>query len=128
MEFLMINCSIFVPDCTHVAISSPGGDQAETFRNRKGFFSLNVQAVCDARLTITNIVARWPGSVHDATIFNHSLLCAQIESGDFGDGHLLGDGGYACKSYLLTPLLRPTTAAERRYQFAQIRTRNPIER
>ncbi|KAL4721590.1 hypothetical protein ACJJTC_018551 [Scirpophaga incertulas] len=25
-------------DCTHVRISSPGGEQAEIFRNRKGYF------------------------------------------------------------------------------------------
>lgn len=30
-------------DCTHVRIKSPGGDDAEVFRNRKGYFSLNVQ-------------------------------------------------------------------------------------
>lgn len=30
-------------DCTHVPIRSPGGDDAEVFRNRKGYFSANVQ-------------------------------------------------------------------------------------
>lgn len=30
-------------DCTHIRIDSPGGDRAEVFRNRKGWFSLNVQ-------------------------------------------------------------------------------------
>ncbi|KAH7940443.1 hypothetical protein HPB49_000233 [Dermacentor silvarum] len=30
-------------DCTHVRIKSPGGDDAEVFRNRKGYFSFNVQ-------------------------------------------------------------------------------------
>lgn len=30
-------------DCTHVRIKSPGGDDAEVFRNRKGVFSINVQ-------------------------------------------------------------------------------------
>jgi len=30
-------------DCTHVKIQSPGGNNAELFRNRKGYFSLNVQ-------------------------------------------------------------------------------------
>ncbi|KAH7968022.1 hypothetical protein HPB52_005341 [Rhipicephalus sanguineus] len=29
--------------CTHVRINSPGGDDAEVFRNRKGYFSFNVQ-------------------------------------------------------------------------------------
>lgn len=30
-------------DCTHVRIKSPGGDNAEVYRNRKGYFSINVQ-------------------------------------------------------------------------------------
>lgn len=46
----------------------------EEFRNRKSYFSLNVQAVCDADLKLMNVVARWPGSAHDATIFNNSVL------------------------------------------------------
>jgi len=34
-------------DCTHVAIQSPGSNDAEIYRNRKGFFSINVQLVCE---------------------------------------------------------------------------------
>lgn len=30
-------------DCTHIRIQSPGGNEAELFRNRKGYFSFNVQ-------------------------------------------------------------------------------------
>lgn len=30
-------------DCTHIPINSPGGDDAEVYRNRKGVFSINVQ-------------------------------------------------------------------------------------
>jgi len=115
-------------DCTHVAIRSPGGDDAELFRNRKGYFSINVQLICDARLAITNIVARWPGSAHDSNIFQNSRVYAQFETGEIDDGYLVGDGGYACKKYLLTPLLQTTNDAERRYNYAQIRSRNCIER
>ena len=38
------------------------------FVNRKQFYSINVQAVCDSDAFITNIVARWPGSTHDSRI------------------------------------------------------------
>ena len=41
----------------HVKIRSPGGDNAEAYRNRKGFFSINVQTICDADLKIQDIVA-----------------------------------------------------------------------
>ncbi|XP_041981468.1 putative nuclease HARBI1 [Aricia agestis] len=115
-------------DCTHIKINSPGGAQSELYRNRKGYFSLNVQMVCDSHLRIRNIVARWPGSVHDSTIFNDSPLCAMLERGDFGNFYILGDSGYPCRPYLLTPLLNPRTAAEVAYNRSQISTRNPVER
>jgi hypothetical protein len=115
-------------DCTHVRINSPGGPDAETYRNRKSFFSINVQAVCDADLKIRNIVARWPGSVHDSTIFNDSSLCAHLENGRYEDGFLRGDSGYACRPFILTPLLHPRTAAEEAYNTSHKATRNPIER
>lgn len=115
-------------DCTHVKIQSPGGDNAEIFRNRKGFFSFNVQALCKVDLTIQNIVCRWPGSVHDATIFDNSQLRARLENGDFGNALIVGDSGYAVKSYLMTPLSNPQLPVEHLYNESQIRTRNPIER
>nr|XP_022910825.1 putative nuclease HARBI1 [Onthophagus taurus] len=115
-------------DCTHVRIQSPGGDQAENFRNRKGYFSFNVQTVSDANLKILDIVARWPGSTHDQTIFNNSSIRNRFEQGHFGNGILLGDSGYRNTNYLLTPLVAPRTEAERLYNEAQIRTRNVVER
>ncbi|XP_060882080.1 putative nuclease HARBI1 [Metopolophium dirhodum] len=115
-------------DCTHIKIQSPNSNIGEQFRNRKGYFSFNVQAVCNSKMEIMNIVARWPGSVHDSTIFDNSLLRAQFENNEFKGCFLLGDGGYPCRKYLMTPLLNPTTAAEKKYQNAQIGTRNVIER
>jgi len=114
-------------DCTHVEIQSPGGDDGEIYRNRKGWFSINVQLVSDSTGYISDVVARWPGSVHDSTIFDSCSLRAMLESGQI-DGCLVGDGGYACRRYLLTPLANPTTPAEKAYNEAQILARNCIER
>ena len=61
------------------------------FRNRKGYFSINIQTVTNARLMITDIVARWYGSAHDSTIFNNSTIRAQFENGPIPFSHLLGD-------------------------------------
>lgn len=61
-------------DCTHVKICSPGGRSAERFRNRKGSFSISVQAVARYDLKILDLVARWPGSTHDSHIFDMSAL------------------------------------------------------
>ncbi|KAK9751354.1 DDE superfamily endonuclease [Popillia japonica] len=105
-----------------------GNHDAELYRNRKGYFSYNVQTTCDYNLKITNIVARWPGSTHDQTIFNNSRLKTKLESGIYNDCFLLGDNGYRNSNYLLTPLLQPHTAAEEKYNSCHIITRNTVER
>lgn len=79
-------------------------------------------------LKLQHIIARWPGSVHDSTIFNHSPLPVEFQMGRYGNGFLLGDSGYPCKQYLLTPLLNPANASEQAYNRAHISTRNTIER
>jgi nuclease HARBI1 len=114
-------------DCTHVSIQSPGGEDAEIYRNRKGYFSVNVQLVCDSTGYISDVVARWPGSVHDSTIFDNCRLRALLESGQI-EGCLVGDGGYASRRYMLTPINNPTTRAEKSYNESQILARNCIER
>jgi len=115
-------------DCTHVPIQSPGGEEAEIFRNRKGYFSINVQLISDNSGYVSDVVARWPGCVHDSTIFDNSHVCTLMETAAPGDGYLLGDGGYPCRRYLLTPLLNPTTNAEKAYNTAHTAARNSIER
>lgn len=103
------------------------------FRNRKGYFSLNVQTIASPDLKILNIVARWAGSVHDQTIFRESNICQRFEAGNFGNFILIGDSGYANTRYLATPYsennreyrLDPRKVA---YQNAVISTRNVVER
>ncbi|CAK1592126.1 unnamed protein product [Parnassius mnemosyne] len=115
-------------DGTHIRIQSPCHLTGEEYRNRKGYFSINVQGVCDADLKFINVVARWPGSTHDATIFNNSVLRAECDAGQFGNRWLLGDSAYPNRPYLLTPILNPVSEAEHRYNEAHIKTRNTIER
>ena len=97
------------------------------FVNRKQFYSINVQAVCDSDAFITNIVACWPGSTHDSRIFENRNTADKLRDGVL-DGILLGDSGYACRAYLLTPILKPKNAGEVRYNTAHRRTRCIIER
>lgn len=52
------NC-IGAIDCTHIPINSPGGNRAELYRNRKAYFSINTQAICDSRCKIMEITARF---------------------------------------------------------------------
>ncbi len=65
--------------------------------------------------------------MHNSRIFENSCLCAQFEHGDI-ECMLLGDNGYPCQSYLMTPLVDLQTPPEHRYNVSQIRTRNTVER
>ena len=114
-------------DGTHVPIVKPSSRDYEEYRCRKSFFSINVQAVVDHDLKFSNIVVRWKGSTHDSGIWNNCCLKAKFEAG-LMNGYLLGDNGYACTNFVLTPLLNPVTPAEMRYNEAHIATRNTVER
>jgi len=49
-------------DCTHIKLQSPSREYGEQYRNRKGYFSLNLQALVNANLEFLDVVARWPGT------------------------------------------------------------------
>ncbi|XP_023949706.2 putative nuclease HARBI1 [Bicyclus anynana] len=115
-------------DGTHIPINNPGGPYAEVYRNRKSYFSVNVQVVGGPNLEIFDIVARWPGREHDSRIFNSSSVKIKLEEGLI-QGILLGDSAYASEPYLLTPISNPTpNSPDERYNKAQIKTRNSVER
>ena len=114
-------------DCTHVQVQLPA-DLRSRFYNRKSTTSLNIQVVTDPHMRIINFVNRWPGSVHDSRIFHASELFCRLEH-DRPDGHILGDAGYTCYPYLLTPLRTgDLLPPELNYQTSHIATRNLIER
>ena len=95
-------------DGTHIRIISPAANE-DHYVNRKGFHSINVQIICNHMDRIINIVAKWPGSVHDSTILRQSPLWQYFEEPNQGiqRGMLLGDSGYPCKNWLLTPYREP---------------------
>lgn len=77
-------------DCTHVPVQNPGRGKGEQFRNRKGWLSVNVQVVVGPEGQMFDLVARWPGSVHDSRIFDNSALKVRLEAREL-KGLLLGE-------------------------------------
>ncbi|KAJ8926211.1 hypothetical protein NQ314_021438 [Rhamnusium bicolor] len=101
-------------DCTLIKIESPGGEDAEIFHSRKGFFALTVQTVSDSNPKIKNLAAR--------------NLKREFEDNRYGRYILIGDSGYAIEPFIMTKLQHTRTAAENLYNESIIRTRNVVER
>ena len=96
-------------DGSQIEIWVRNSEIRETFRNRKGFLSLNIQAVCGPDCEIYDLVTEWPGSAHDSRVFNQSQICARFNNGEFGQYHLLGDSAYPLTSHILTPYKKDDT-------------------
>ena len=61
------------------------------FINHKNYHSINVQVICDAKLSLLNVVARWPGGTHNSFIFQNSCVGTRLQEGTLqSQSHLLG--------------------------------------
>ncbi|XP_062287204.1 putative nuclease HARBI1 [Scomber scombrus] len=112
-------------DGTHIPITAPAENEGD-YVNRKSCHSINVQIICDAANLITNVEAKWPGSVHDARMYRESSLSNKFACGEF-DGYLLGDRGYPCQPSLLTPYPDPEPGPQQHFNVAHCRTRARVE-
>lgn len=119
-------------DCTHIRLKVKPHDDPnpEQYRNRKGWYSLNVHVIVGADYRILDIVCRWPGRTHDQAIFDISRIKRRFERGEFKQHVLVGDNGYRNTPYLATPFMEReiVSRAHSLYKEAQIRTRNPVEK
>ncbi|XP_071580307.1 putative nuclease HARBI1 isoform X2 [Temnothorax nylanderi] len=115
-------------DCTHIRLLGNNfGGIAEIYRNRKGYFSLNVQTVVGPRMEFLDLVPEWPGSQHDSRIFQNSRVFMRFQQREL-TGMLVGDSGYPSLTFLLTPFRNPQNEEEQRYNEIQSRTRMVVER
>ncbi|MCL4152130.1 UNVERIFIED_CONTAM: hypothetical protein GTU68_046450 [Idotea baltica] len=112
-------------DCTHIRILTPSENPLD-YVNRKGYHSINVQAICDHKGKIRNLVARWPGSSHDSWILRQSAIWNHHELHP-NAGYILGDGAYPCRPWLLTPYANPNHPNRVRFNESHTRTRVLIE-
>ena len=106
---------IGVIDGIHAQITAPKEYKAE-YVNRKGQHTINVQVVFNQNYKFIDVVAQWPGSMHDAQILRESPLFPLFEGGHVPPGcHLLGDSGYPSLRWLLTPYHHPLPGPQTNY-------------
>lgn len=117
-------------DDIHVDVVVPA-EHETIFYDRKSRTSLTLQVVVGPDMKFIDLVNCWAASVHDIRIFACSWLNKDLLQNP-PPRHMLGDAGYTCLPFLLTPLRhskkKELTQAESAHQKSHTKTRNLIER
>ncbi|XP_066596274.1 putative nuclease HARBI1 [Prorops nasuta] len=118
-------------DGTHIHIPAPK-DNPASYVNRKGYHSIQLQAVCDQRCRFIHIYTGQVGSVHDQRVLRQSEI--QNYLGDLekfpNDSHIVGDSAYKLHENLLVPYRDNghLTQRQKNYNFCHSSARICIER
>ena len=115
-------------DGTHIPVTPPALNHTDYY-NRKGWYSVILQAVVDHRYVFRDINVGWPGSVHDARGLANSSLFKEAENGVILRWRerviegctiplfVIGDSAYPLLKWLLKPFPQNENLIERRKNF-----------
>jgi len=130
-------------DGKHARIKCPKFSGSRYF-NYKGFFSVILQGLVDARYKFLSVDVCAYGRQSDSGVFSQSNLYQHLESGSFSFPHpkqipgtttklpyvMLGDQGYPLKDYLMRPYSTDNAAVCREievYNYRHSRARRTVE-
>jgi hypothetical protein len=97
-----------VVDGTNAIIAQRPKIDGPTYWNRKGFYGINCQIVCDDQKRILFYQVGWPGSVGDSRAFRNSDIGMVPENYFSAIEYLLGDSAYTLSKHMLTPYIAPS--------------------
>ncbi|CAM5073258.1 unnamed protein product [Natator depressus] len=135
MEFP--NCGGAI-DGTHIPILAPE-HQAGEYINRKGYFSVVLQALVDHKGCFPNINVGWPGKVHDTRIFRNSGLFQKLQEETLfpdqkitvGDVEMpiviLGDTAYPLMPWLMKPYTGSLDSSQELFDYRLSKCRMVVE-
>lgn len=135
----MIQCAGSIDGC-HIPVTPPALNHTDYY-NRKGWYSVLVQAVVDHNYLFTDVCVGWPGSVHDARVLANSTIYKKASQREILCGEnvnvcgtdvpvfLIGDSAYPLNSWLMKPFAYNSnlTPAQRSYNFHLSRARIVVE-
>ena len=128
-------------DGCHVPISAPLMNHTDYY-NRKGWYSMIIQAIVDHDYIFRDICVGWPGSVHDARVFANSLIYKKITEEQLLDNVgnrtilgrqikpcLVGDSAYPMHTWLVKPFNfnSSLTAKQKHFNYRLSRARIVVE-
>lgn len=95
-------------DGCYIQIKAPSTDP-EVYINRKMFYGISLQAVCDNKRKFTDIFTGFPSSVSDKRVFRNSDLYNKVINNTrdyFQDNHfIIGDKAYPLLSWCIPPYI-----------------------
>ncbi|CAI2189737.1 15188_t:CDS:2, partial [Funneliformis geosporum] len=100
-----ISYAVGAIDGSHIPIKAPKEFPMDYY-NRKGFYSIVLQAVIDSSENFIDIFVGYPGSTYDSIIFHNSLLYHMFNSSSSiipTNAYILGDASYSYQNWLLIP-------------------------
>lgn len=128
-------------DGSHIPISAPELNHTDYY-NRKGWYSMIIQAVVDHEYLFRDICVGWPESVHDARVFVNSQIYKTITEDCILESEpcrtilgeqiplcIVGDSAYPIQTWLMKPFAHNTslTAQQKCFNYRLSRARIVVE-
>ena len=101
-------------DGSHIPVKPPALNHTDYY-NRKGYYSVVLQAVVDDEYLFRDVMVGWPGSVHDARVFANSSVYHKANQKEILNTNrvrirgidiypfIVADSAYPLKSWLMKP-------------------------
>lgn len=91
-----------------IVIRTPANKIKSTYTNRHDVPAITLQAICDYERRFIDIFTGIPGKVHDSRVLKMSPISSQLqniccENAGENKYHIIGDGAYPIRPWLLTP-------------------------
>lgn len=127
-------------DGSHIPIKKPL-ESASDYYNRKGFYSVIMQALVDHKGRFMDVCVGWPGKVHDARVFANSTLYTRGSNGQLFPNKsrkmgevdvplvILGDPAYPLLPWIMKPYPENehTPADKKLFNYRQSHARMVVE-
>lgn len=107
--------------CTHIKIL--GFENDNSYYNHKGYHSVLLQAICNAKQEFINVFCGWPGSYTDAQVWANCEIFKNIQNDSLKlppKTYLLGDSGYPLSRNLIVPFCNNDHLSRKQRRFNQI--------
>ncbi|CAB4445279.1 unnamed protein product [Rhizophagus irregularis] len=114
-------------DGTHIILGIAPPKQPEIYWNCKKKYSIQCQGIVNYHGVIIDYEIGWPGSVHDAKVYQNSFFYQNVSTLIEGWDYLLGDSAYPLSSFLIKPFNNPENILQSQFNITHSLHRVVVE-